>query len=108
MIEDIGLIFGALFMFGPFAAWVVCSKSGAHKNEPPDILGAALALLNPVLVGLVSLVFAQTQARWLGALIVLVIEVLLWRRVLRGTNCAAKMSRMLSRAREMSGLAKRR
>ena len=106
MIEDFVLVLGAILILGPFVAWLACSKTGAHKDEPPDIVGAVLAFLNPVLIGFVSLAFAQGNARWLGALIVIGLQIFLWRRVVSGTNCGARMSRMVSKVRVLIGIQK--
>lgn len=97
--EVLASIFGLFFILGPLGAWLTCNKTGEHINDPPDIFGGTLVVLHPVFLGVwvaLHMLLKQIFPEWLagisGSIILIVFEILLWRRAIKHTNCALRVA----------------
>lgn len=91
-LDDATLVLGAVLLLGPLVTWMACGKADAHRHEPPDLPGLAVALVSPVLTVVVTQALAPAGP-WLSVPLTIVMQALAWRRVLRGTRCGERLAR---------------
>ncbi|MEY4766804.1 MAG: hypothetical protein RI907_3477 [Pseudomonadota bacterium] len=98
MFESVALVLGAILIYGPIVVWLSCRQSGAQKSKPPDFAGLVLAIISPIFIVVLALLLDSSQRPGLAVSSALLVQALVWRRVLRGTQCAQRLARFLRRA----------